>query len=171
MEILISNENYLKAKSLKENGLLKIGHVGSPQSYNFRKIEDLSFDELNPNTFIEITVSGSNFKSLAEVNEISIIGRTYDEPIYFKKAKKIKYAVISYWVGEYEPAKTWIYDSYEEASKAMKRLYEKSYKYAEEDENFEESVCFIDDTSAKIAWCDGLERWFEVSEIRIEEEI
>lgn len=83
----------------------------------------------------------------------------------------MKFAVISYWVGEYEPAKTWLYDSEKEASEAMKRLYEKSYKYAEDGENFDEAECFIDETSAKVAWCDGLERWFEVSKISTKEEI
>lgn len=86
----------------------------------------------------------------------------------------MKFAVISYWVGEYEPAKTWLYDSEKEASEAMKRLYEQTYNAAKEDENFEESRCFIDETTARIAWSDafdGLERWFEVSEVRTEEKI
>ena len=93
------------------------------------------------------------------------------EKLIGKKDESIKYAVISYWVGEYEPAKTWLYNSEKEASEAMKRLYEKSYKYAEDDENFDEAECFIDETSAKVAWCDGLERWFEVSEICTEEKV
>lgn len=93
------------------------------------------------------------------------------ERLISKNDKSTKYAVISYWVGEYEPAKTWLYNSEKEASEAMNRLYKQSYDLAKEDENFEESECFNDETSAKIAWCDGLERWFEVSEVSTEEKI
>ena len=86
-------------------------------------------------------------------------------------SKPIKHAVISYWVGEYEPAKTWLYDSEKDASEAMKRLYKQSYDCAKEDENFEKAKCFIDETSAKVAWNDGLERWFEISDVQTKEEI
>ena len=34
----------------------------------------------------------------------------------------MKFAVISYWVGEYEPAKTWLYNSEKEASEAMQKM-------------------------------------------------
>ncbi len=81
-----------------------------------------------------------------------------------------KYAVISYWVGEYETPKTWIYDTYEDATAALKKLYQQSYDDAKNDAGFAEDECFIDETSGKVAWTD-LARWFELSPIMSNEEI
>ena len=74
-------------------------------------------------------------------------------------------------MGEDDPAKTWLYDSEKDAYEAMKRLYRLSYAYAKGDEDIAEAECFIERTYAKVAWCDGLERWFEISEVQTKEEI
>lgn len=80
----------------------------------------------------------------------------------------MQFAVISYWVGEYEIPSTWLFSTQEEAEDALKKLYNQSIESAREDENFDEDDCFCDDTMAKVSWSDGLARWFEVSDVNKE---
>lgn len=72
------------------------------------------------------------------------------------------YAVISYWVGEYDQSKMWLYETKEEAKTAMQRLYNKSFSLAKEDTNFDEDSSYHDDYLGCVAWEDGLYRFFEV---------
>ena len=74
----------------------------------------------------------------------------------------MKYAVISYWVGEVGNTKLWLYDTEEEAQEALVRLWEQSYNLALEDEDFDESNTYHEDYFAVVAWEDELYRYFEV---------
>lgn len=74
----------------------------------------------------------------------------------------MKYAVISYWVGEVGNTELWLYDTEEEAQEALVRLWEQSYNLALEDEDFDESNTYHEDYFAVVAWEDELYRYFEV---------
>ena len=75
----------------------------------------------------------------------------------------MQFAVISYWCGELDTPKVWLFATEEEAEDALKNLYNQSVEAAREDEGFDEEDCFCDGTTAKVSWSDGLARWFEVS--------
>ena len=81
------------------------------------------------------------------------------------------YGVISYWVGEYEPSKMWLYATEKEATEAMKRLWEQSRKCAMEDENFDAENTYCENGFAVVVWKDGLYRYFEVVKQSAKEEI
>ena len=49
----------------------------------------------------------------------------------------MKYAVVSYWVGEAGDTELWLYDTENEAIEALNRLWEQSYNLALEDEDFD----------------------------------
>jgi len=85
--------------------------------------------------------------------------------------ERMKYAVISYWVGETGPTQFWLYDTQEEAKEALYRLWEQSYNLALEDENFDAGRSRHDEDSAVVAWKDGLCRYFELCEQSKEETI
>ena len=81
----------------------------------------------------------------------------------------MKYAVISYWVGETGNAEFWLYDTEEKAKEALNRLWEQSYNFALGDEKFDEMNSYHEDYLAVVAWKDGLYRYFEVVEQNQEE--
>lgn len=83
----------------------------------------------------------------------------------------MKYAVISYWCGEYETPSVWLYATLEAAEEGLKKLYNQSLALAKNDDNFDEDDCFCDGSTAKVSWSDGLARWFEVSEVSEKEEL
>lgn len=84
----------------------------------------------------------------------------------------MQFAVISYWLGEFETPKVWLYATREEAEKALENLYNQSIQEAIEDEDFDEDDCdFVEGSYGKVSWSDGLARWFEVSAVCKEEKI
>ena len=83
----------------------------------------------------------------------------------------MKYAVVSYWVGETGDTELWLYDTEDDATEALKRLWEQSYNLALEDENFDKSNSYHDDYFAVVAWEDELYRYFEVVKQNKEEVI
>ena len=54
----------------------------------------------------------------------------------------MEWNVVSYWVGETGDAKVWNYPTKEQAIDAMQKLWEKSFNYALEDENFDEESSY-----------------------------
>lgn len=74
----------------------------------------------------------------------------------------MKYAVISYWVGETGDTEMWLYDSEKEAREALNKLWRQSFDLAAEDENFDEENSYHEDDFAVVAWEDNLYRYFEV---------
>ena len=74
----------------------------------------------------------------------------------------MKYAVVSYWVGETGDTELWLYDTENEAIEALNRLWEQSYNLALEDEDFDEDNSYHEDYFAVVAWKDELYRYFEV---------
>lgn len=72
------------------------------------------------------------------------------------------YAVISYWQDIDAPSNMCLYKTEEEAIDAMQRLWEKSYNFALEDENFDEDNSYHEENLGCVAWEDGLYRFFEV---------
>ena len=74
----------------------------------------------------------------------------------------MKYAVVSYWVGETGDTELWLYKTENEAKEALNRLWEQSYNLALEDENFDEDNSYHEDYFAVVAWEDELYRYFEV---------
>ena len=84
----------------------------------------------------------------------------------------MEYAVISYWLGELDTSKVWLYATREEAEKALENLYNQSIQEAREDEDFDGDDCdFVEGSYGKVSWTDGLARWFEVSAVCKEEKI
>lgn len=83
----------------------------------------------------------------------------------------MNYAVITYWVGENDISKVWLYATKEEAIKAMNRLWEQSFNFALEDDNFHEKKSYHEEEFAQVVWDDGLIRYFEVVKISTEERI
>ena len=83
----------------------------------------------------------------------------------------MKYAVVSYWVGEAGDTELWLYDTYEDAKEALNRLWEQSYNFALEDENFDADNSYHEDDFAVVAWEDELYRYFEVVKQNKEEVI
>ena len=83
----------------------------------------------------------------------------------------MKYAVVSYWVGEAGDTELWLYDTEEEAKEALNRLWKQSYNLALEDENFDKNNSYHDDYFAVVAWEDELYRYFEVVKQNKEEVI
>lgn len=84
----------------------------------------------------------------------------------------MQFAVISYWCGEFETPKVWLYATYEEAEKALENLYNQSIQAARKDENFDEDDCdFVEGSYGKVSWTDGLGRWFEVANVSNKEVI
>lgn len=83
----------------------------------------------------------------------------------------MKYAVVSYWVGEAGDTELWLYDTEKEAKEALNRLWKQSYNFALEDENFDDSNSYHEDYFAVVAWEDGLYRYFEVVKQNKEEVI
>lgn len=73
----------------------------------------------------------------------------------------MKYAVVSYWVGEAGDTNIWLYDTEKEAIDAMNRLWEQSYNLALEDEDFDEERSYHDEYFGVVAW-EELYRYFEV---------
>lgn len=76
-----------------------------------------------------------------------------------------KYAVTSYWCGEEGVTKIWLCSSEKEAIDKMRRLWEKSYNFALEDENFDKERTYHEDLEGRVAWDDELYRVFEVIQI------
>lgn len=74
----------------------------------------------------------------------------------------MKYAVVSYWVGETGDTELWLYDTENEAKEALNRLWEQSYNLALDDEDFDEGNSYHEDYFAVVAWKDELYRYFEV---------
>lgn len=74
----------------------------------------------------------------------------------------MKYAVVSYYVGETGDTELWLYDTENEAIEALNRLYEQSYNIALEDEDFDEDNSYHEDYFGVVAWKDELYRYFEV---------
>ena len=83
----------------------------------------------------------------------------------------MKYAVVSYWVGELGYTNIWLYNTEKEAIDAMNRLWEKSFNFALEDENFDEKNSYHEEHFGVIAWRDGLYRCFEVVRQSEKEEV
>lgn len=83
----------------------------------------------------------------------------------------MKFAVVSYWVGESGNTEMWLYDSQEDARFALNKLWEQSYNLALEDENFDEENSYHEDDLAVVAWKDNLYRYFEVVKQNMTEEI
>lgn len=76
----------------------------------------------------------------------------------------MKYAVVSYWVGEAGDTELWLYNTEEDASAALNRLWEQSYNLALKDENFDEANSYHEVYFGVISWKDELYRYFEVVE-------
>ena len=74
----------------------------------------------------------------------------------------MRYAVVSYWVGETGDTELWLYDTEKEAIEALNRLWEQSYNLALEDEDFDKDNSYHEDYFAVVAWKDELYRYFEV---------
>lgn len=74
----------------------------------------------------------------------------------------MKYAVISYYVGETGDTEFWLYDTEDEAEEALNRLWKQSYNLALEDEDFDEDNSYKEDGFAAVAWKVELYRYFEV---------
>ena len=53
-----------------------------------------------------------------------------------KEVNIMKYAVVSYYVGETGDTELWLYDTENEAIKALNRLWKQSYNLALKDEDF-----------------------------------
>ena len=79
-----------------------------------------------------------------------------------KRGNYMKYAVVSYWIGETGDTELWLYDTENEAIEALNRLWEQSYNLALEDEDFDEDNSYHEDYFAVVAWKDELYRYFEV---------
>ncbi len=73
----------------------------------------------------------------------------------------MKYAVVSYWVGETGDTEIWLYDSREDARFALNKLWQQSFDLAAEDKDFDEEKSYHEDDFAVVTW-DGLYRYFEV---------
>ena len=95
-------------------------------------------------------------------------GLSYDEPnpptsTNTENSLPETYTVISYWIGERESSKVWLYNTYKEATEGMARLWEQSFNLALEDEDFDEKNSYHEESFGVIAWDDnGLRRCFEV---------
>lgn len=74
----------------------------------------------------------------------------------------MKYAVVSYWVGEAGDTEIWLYNSEKEAQHMLNKLWQQSFELAEEDKNFDEENSYQEDNFAVVAWKDNLCRYFEV---------
>ncbi len=83
----------------------------------------------------------------------------------------MKFAVVSYWVGESGNTEMWLYDSQEDARFALNKLWQQSFDLASEDENFDEENSYHEDDLAVVAWKDNLCRYFEVVKQNMTEEI
>lgn len=92
--------------------------------------------------------------------------------ISFNEGDNMKYAVISYWVGESGDTGLWLYNTEKEAIEAMNRLWEKSYNLAlEEDENFDKNNSYHEEYLGVVAWKDEFFRYFEVVKQNKKEEV
>lgn len=74
----------------------------------------------------------------------------------------MKFAVVSYWVGEAGDTNIWLYDTEKEAIDAMNRLWEQSYNLALKDEDFDGLRSYHKEYFGVVAWKDELYRYFEV---------
>lgn len=83
----------------------------------------------------------------------------------------MEWNVVSYWVGETGDAKVWNYPTKEQAIDAMQKLWEKSFNYALEDENFDKESSYHEEYFAVVAWNDELYRYFEVVKSEKNEEV
>ena len=113
-------------------------------------------------------LSGSEGKNINLDEGALLLLKQYYEG---KMTANKKYAVISYWCGEVGDSDVWLYDSEKEAIEAMNRLWEKSYNFALEDDNFDEDRSYHEEYEARVAWDDELYRIFEVKQISEKEEI
>lgn len=86
----------------------------------------------------------------------------------FAESEDAQWAVTSYWCGESGVTKIWLCSSEEEAINKMQRLWEKSYNFALEDDNFDEERSYHEEHEARVAWDDELYRIFEVVQIAAE---
>ncbi len=84
---------------------------------------------------------------------------------------KLKYAVVSYWVGETGDTEVWPYASREDARFALNKLWQQSLDLAMEDEDFDEENSYHEDDFAVVSWKDDLHRYFEVVKQNMVEEI
>ena len=85
--------------------------------------------------------------------------------------KDNKFVVVSYWCGEDGVTSVWPCDSEKAAIEKMRRLWEKSYNFATEDENFDEARSYHEVYAARVAWEDEVYRIFEVVKTKEEEEV
>lgn len=83
----------------------------------------------------------------------------------------MKYAVVSYWVGEAGDTNILLYDTEKEAIDAMNRLWEQSYNFALEDKDFDEGSSYHEDYFGVVVWKDETYRYFEVVKQSEKEEI
>lgn len=83
----------------------------------------------------------------------------------------MKYAVISYWVGETGDTNVWLYNTEKEAIDAMNKLWEQSFNLALEDEDFDEENSYHEDCFGVVAWKNEVYRRFEVVRQSEKEEI
>lgn len=83
----------------------------------------------------------------------------------------MKYAVVSYYVGEAGDTNLWLYDTEKEAIDAMNRLWEQSYNLALKDEDFDEESSYHEGYFGIIAWECEVYRYFEVVKQSEKEEI
>lgn len=74
----------------------------------------------------------------------------------------MKYAVVSYYVGETGDTELWLYNTENETIEALQRLWEQSYNFALEDENFDKDNSYCEDYFAVVAWKNEVYRYFEV---------
>lgn len=83
----------------------------------------------------------------------------------------MEYTVISYWIGETEKPKVWLYPTKEAAEKGLFKLWKQSFNLACEDENFDEENSYHKESFGIITWNDEVYRYFEVVKVSTIENI
>ena len=83
----------------------------------------------------------------------------------------MKYAVVSYWVGESGDTSVWLRNTKKEAIDVMNKLWEQSFNLALEDEDFDEENSYHKDCFGVVAWENEVYRYFEVVKQNEKEEV
>ena len=134
--------------------------------------ESDGYCDLHP---VQVNWNAPDWKKQLEIDMLEALdeyvihnGLSYDEPnpptsTNTENSLPETYTVISYWIGERESSKVWLYNTYKEATEGMARLWEQSFNLALEDEDFDEKNSYHEESFGVIAWDDnGLRRCFEV---------